>query len=144
MDSVTATFMTSVSKIGSIALIADFLPQKRNAPVANSLNVTLDPFEWRRHGAEWRLYRERRVVGRVMPDAEWPGMWRVKLPCGLSDMVNLPRAQDAALGLAQRAESEKKLQRNQGPFSASASPMRSNRRSLPGRPSPIKKRTEAA
>ena len=25
--------------------------------------VSVDPFKWKRHGAEWRLYRDRRVVG---------------------------------------------------------------------------------
>ena len=29
------------------------------------------------------------------PDAKWPGMWRVRWPDGLSDMVNLTRAKDA-------------------------------------------------
>jgi hypothetical protein len=48
----------------------------------------VNPFKWKRHGAEWRLYRDRRVVGHVVPDAKWLGMWRVKLPGGLSDMVN--------------------------------------------------------
>lgn len=96
--------------------------------------VSVDPFKWKRHGAEWRLYRDRRVVGRVVSDAKWPGMWRVKLPGGLSDMVNLTRAKDAALGLVERAESEKKVQRNQRRFSAPASPVRLNRGSLPSAP----------
>jgi hypothetical protein len=32
----------------------------------------VSPFKWKRHGAEWRLYRDRRVVGRVVPDASGP------------------------------------------------------------------------
>ncbi len=88
--------------------------------------------KWKRHDTEWRLYRDRRVVGRVVPDAKWPGMWRAQLPRGLSDMVNLTRARDAAVGLAERAESEKNAQRNQGAFSATASPV-----SLNGPPCPM-------
>jgi hypothetical protein len=83
-----------------------------------------DDLTWKRHGTEWRLYRDRRVVGTVVPDAKWPGMWRAQLPGGLSDMANLTRARDGALGLAERAESEKKTQRNQRGFLAPTSPMR--------------------
>ena len=37
----------------------------------------------------------------VVPDAEWPNLYRVRHPDGLlSDMVNLTRAKDAAGGLA--------------------------------------------
>src|SRR5947209_4120481 len=33
---------------------------------------------------------------RIVPDAKWPAMFRLRLPDGsLSDMVNLPRAKDA-------------------------------------------------
>jgi hypothetical protein len=33
---------------------------------------------------------------RIVPDARWPGMYRIRLPGGgLSDMVNLTRAKDA-------------------------------------------------
>jgi hypothetical protein len=33
----------------------------------------------------------------VIPDTEWPGMYRVRFPSGkLTDMVNLPRAGDLA------------------------------------------------
>jgi hypothetical protein len=33
----------------------------------------------------------------VVPDPEWPGMYRVRLPDGqLTDMVNLTRAREAA------------------------------------------------
>ncbi len=56
----------------------------------------LGQFQWKRVGAEWRLSHDRRQVGRVVPDSKYPDMWRVKLPGGLSDMVNLSRARDAA------------------------------------------------
>jgi hypothetical protein len=36
---------------------------------------------------------------RIVPDAKWPGMYRVRLPGGsLTDMVNLTRARDALGG----------------------------------------------
>jgi hypothetical protein len=83
-------------------------------------------FRWKRFGAEWRLFHDRRTVARVVPDSKYPGMWRVRLPGGLSDMVNLSRARDAALGFAawrigQRQEAAKPRQKtveNQGAFSA--------------------------
>jgi hypothetical protein len=44
--------------------------------------------------------RSGRILATVIPDARWPGMWRVKLPNGfLSDLVNLSRAKDAATAL---------------------------------------------
>src|SRR5215813_1773680 len=39
----------------------------------------------------------------VVPDADWPGMWRIAWPDGrLSDLVNLPRAKDAAEAISER------------------------------------------
>jgi hypothetical protein len=35
----------------------------------------------------------------VEPDANWPGMWRVRFGGRLSDMANLSRAKDAAISL---------------------------------------------
>jgi hypothetical protein len=36
-------------------------------------------------------------VATIIPDGQWPGMWRVKRPDGtVSDMVNRARARDAA------------------------------------------------
>jgi hypothetical protein len=41
-----------------------------------------------------------RVLAAIEPDREWPGMWRVRMPDGhLNDMLNLPRAKDAAASL---------------------------------------------
>ena len=38
-----------------------------------------------------------RALATVVPDSQWPGMWRIAWPDGrLSDMVNLSRAKDAA------------------------------------------------
>jgi hypothetical protein len=40
-----------------------------------------------------------RVVATVVPDSRWLKMYRVKLPNGhLTDMINLTRAKDAAVG----------------------------------------------
>jgi hypothetical protein len=98
---------------------------------------SVDPFKWKRHGAEWRLYRDRRVVGRVVPDAKWPGMWRVQLPGGLSEMVNLARARGAALDWSATPRCHKVLQQNQRRFSAPASPVRLNRRPARRNPQPL-------
>ena len=45
-------------------------------------------------------FRTGRLLATVEPDAKWPGMWRVLHDGRLSDMVNLPRAKDAAVALA--------------------------------------------
>jgi hypothetical protein len=50
-------------------------------------------------GDELRLGR--RTIATIEPDAEWPGMWRVRiLARPLSDMTNRTRAKDAARWLA--------------------------------------------
>ena len=42
-------------------------------------------------------------IAEVISDATWPSMWRVAWPDGrLSDMVNLTRAKDAAVVIAER------------------------------------------
>lgn len=48
----------------------------------------------------WKLYDGRRKLElEVVEDDRFPGMWRIRAPNGeLSDMVNLTRAKDAALG----------------------------------------------
>jgi hypothetical protein len=86
---------------------------------------------WRRIGSEWQLFQTRRIVGRVAPDATWPGMWRVALPGGMSDLVNLTRAKDAARVFAARrsprpdaAEIGKKAEQYQRAFSRSSSLVR--------------------
>lgn len=60
----------------------------------------LGQFQWKKIGAEWRLFHERRIAGRVVSESKYPGMWRVITPTGPSDMVNLSRARDAARELA--------------------------------------------
>jgi hypothetical protein len=42
-----------------------------------------------------------RILATVIPDLEWPNMYRVQMPGHqVSDMVNLARAKDAAMCLA--------------------------------------------
>src|SRR5262245_4480551 len=87
---------------------------------------------WRHHGADWTLYDRRRIVGRVVSDATWPHMWRVRLPGGLSDIINLTRAKDAARALAERrieqarraAEPAQNVLEKQRAFPRPSSPMR--------------------
>ncbi len=58
---------------------------------------------WTREGDDWVLKFNRRKVGRVFRDSQYPGMWRSRRADGkLSDVANLSRAKDAALGAAQR------------------------------------------
>ena len=98
----------------------------------------MDNMIWKRDGAGWRLFHGRHIVGRVVPDAKYTGMWRVKLPGGLSDLTNLTRARDAARELAIRkiehrrnaAEMERKAKQNQGALLASASLMHQNGQGL--------------
>jgi hypothetical protein len=50
-----------------------------------------------------------RKLATVQPDAEWLGMWRVRMADGhLSDMTNLSRAKDAATLLALGALTHKR------------------------------------
>jgi hypothetical protein len=45
--------------------------------------------------------RSGRLLATVVPDPDWDGMWRVRMPNGnVSDRVNLTRAKDAAQLLA--------------------------------------------
>ena len=48
-----------------------------------------------------RLFIGKRKLAEIVPDLEYPSMWRIKLPDGsLSDMVNMTRARDAARAMA--------------------------------------------
>jgi hypothetical protein len=60
---------------------------------------TKDCLIW--YGDRLLLRAGRRLLSAIEPDAEWPGMWRVRLPDGrLSDMANRTWAKDAARALA--------------------------------------------
>ena len=55
---------------------------------------------------EWRLSIGNRFTGLVVcPDPKWPSMWRIHYGGRISDMVNLTRAKDAAIGWV-RAEGQ--------------------------------------
>jgi hypothetical protein len=59
-----------------------------------------DRFVWK----GLNLHGKGKLVAVVEPDPVYPGMFRFRLPGGgLSDMVNLTRAKDAALAAAVRA-----------------------------------------
>ena len=59
--------------------------------------------KWKRDGADWVLYRRGRRIGRVVPDANYPGMYRsVKSGGRLSDMANLSWSKDAVMSAAIR------------------------------------------
>jgi hypothetical protein len=58
-------------------------------------------YRWHRSGAPWTLIQSGRVVAMVVPDQCFPSMFRIEFPDGfISDMLNLTRAKDAALSLA--------------------------------------------
>jgi hypothetical protein len=45
--------------------------------------------KWQRDGTDWILLYGRRRMGRVVPDGQYPGMFRSVKSQGLSDMANL-------------------------------------------------------
>ena len=76
------------------------LGRKPHPRASNGLTGT----SYRRDRLRWEgdsLLGSGRVVATVEADAEYPTLWRVRLPDGhLSDMVNRTRAKDAAETLA--------------------------------------------
>jgi hypothetical protein len=69
----------------------------------------LRPFESRhcfgRNDLVWdglKLKLGARVMARIERDANWAGMWRVRVGGMLSDMANLSRAKDAAISIVLR------------------------------------------
>ncbi len=58
-------------------------------------------YEWQRTPDRWLLMQSHRIAAVLLPDPHYPSMFRIKLPDGsISVMVNLTRAKDAALSLA--------------------------------------------
>jgi hypothetical protein len=45
--------------------------------------------KWQPDGDAWILLYRRKRMGRVVPDTDFPGMWRSVKTRGLSDMANL-------------------------------------------------------
>jgi hypothetical protein len=71
-----------------------------------------------------------KALAEVIPDNEYPGMWRIRWPDGqLSDMANLSRAKDAAMVLVRKHgiidQSTKKLHWERTERPAEAPPVES-------------------
>jgi len=65
-------------------------------PAAFTINAACPAFALRYGHA-------RTPLALVLPNHDWPGMWRIAWPDGqLSDLVNLPRAKDAAEAISER------------------------------------------
>ena len=65
--------------------------------------VGRDRLNWRHGDDRWFLFHGNNCnpLITIEPDAKYAGMYRLQFPeGGLSDMVNLTRAKDAAIGLA--------------------------------------------
>jgi hypothetical protein len=57
--------------------------------------------KWVRDGSAWVVRHGRTELARAVPDDKHPGMWRVRSAGGSwSDIINLPRAKDAAASIA--------------------------------------------
>jgi hypothetical protein len=61
--------------------------------------VGRDELNWREadNGYTLHLGRSQKALLKVVPDAVYPGMWRVLQAGCLSDVVNLTRAKDAGM-----------------------------------------------
>jgi len=82
----------------------------------------------------WRgpqLYFGNRVVGEIVPDEKYPGMWRIVRPDGsLSDMVNRARAKDACEAAFASSERRKRGRQSQLEPSRTVSVEKSDRNLL--------------
>ena len=59
--------------------------------------------QWKRDGADWILLCGKRRMGRVVPDGQWPDMFRSTKSGGrLSDMANLTLSKSAVFEEAMR------------------------------------------
>jgi hypothetical protein len=59
--------------------------------------------QWKRDGAAWILFYNKRRIGKVVPDDQWPGMFRSTKAGGrLSDMANATWSKSAVLEEAMR------------------------------------------
>jgi hypothetical protein len=58
---------------------------------------------WRRDGTDWVLFFNNRRMGRVMPDGQFPGLWRSQKSGGRrSDMANLSWTKDSVMAVVLR------------------------------------------
>jgi hypothetical protein len=96
--SLSGVFVRCTRRGDDANLSAKKIPKRLLSGLAG-LSHTKDCLIW--HGDRLLLRTGGRLLAAVEPDAEWPGMWRVRLPDGdLSDMTNRTRAKDAAQLLA--------------------------------------------
>jgi hypothetical protein len=82
-----------------------------------------------------RYGHARTPVALVLPDLDWPGMWRIAWPDGrLSDIVNLARAKDAAEAFSERgppARNRRLFHWHTSNSPSGGAPVRQMRRPLP-------------
>jgi hypothetical protein len=96
-----ATLCLRIPSIGELARGLKLDDGPEGARVEPQLAAT--DLEWKQHGDEWRLYLDRRAMGRVVRDGKYPAMWRSIMPDGrLSDMANLSWSKNAVLRSAER------------------------------------------
>ena len=100
----------------------------------------------RQHPEGWALHcvgRQDAVV-HVVPDATWPGMWRVRDADGrLSDMANLTWARDGAIAAAMRILDPRRLTEQRAPGAVQASFSKTALPDQPPAPSPAPATAEA-
>lgn len=73
-------------------------------------------FTWRDSPGGWALHAtgHQNAIVHIVPDATYPGMWRIRHPDGqLFDMANLTRARDGALAAAMRLLDPRKREAEQ-------------------------------
>jgi hypothetical protein len=75
----------------------------RTAPIGARESPLVRSLAWRKVGKGWQLFARGRRFGKVIPDSNYPGMWRIPLSGGrVSDMANLSWARNAVLDAAIR------------------------------------------
>ena len=78
---------------------------------------------WRKTASGHALYlRDRgKALATVEPDTQHAGMWRIHMPDGwVSDLANLPRAREAAIGSVLFVLNRKETARNRPPVAQTA------------------------
>ena len=91
------------SALGTIARGPDSYFSEKQQPRSAGFFIGALSMQWMREGADWVLKFNRRKLGRVFLDGQWPGMWRSRRADGqLSDMANLSWAKAAVLAAAER------------------------------------------
>ena len=86
----------SQAAVGAVLSVTGHAPSASATKPAPGACVTLIPQQTRASKPS-----SRKLDPRIVPNAKWPGMYRVRLPDGsLTDMLNLARAKDALLSRA--------------------------------------------